>query len=811
MFNDDINLITESDVEQKVIYPLLVNPNPIGFGFLDSDIFTKPRLNQILIGKSKPKYYLPDYLIMIGGIPSIVIEVKAPKIDLAKAYNEARLYASEINAKYPHKINACQKILVSNGDYIWAGYFDTEPSIRLDCSMTGTEDKEYFDLVNFCSKTKLQHDVDIIYKQIRGKALYNTPVSKLGGKRVQNEELVENTFGRTLVFENRNIFDPETEDDRCEIVKNAYISSPKREQHIHPIYSELLKVKFPSQQNSTHIATEEPVELLDKISRRVDDKEIAYSLILLIGNVGSGKSTFIRFFKNVFLENNHPELASKCEWVFINMNPAPLTTSEIYNWTKEEIIDQIKQIENDINFNSLETIKKLFRKQINKFEQGIGKLLVENTSEYNSKLYSILSELTSDNSAYLSALIQYLKDFHGKLPIVVLDNCDKRNREEQLLMFEVAQWLRTNFKFLVILPMRDNTYDNFKNEVPLDTVVKDLVFRIDPPDLLKVLQGRLDFISRINRNTSAHYQLESGSNVEIKKDELVEYFKCIMMAIRKDAWAMNIFYKLSNRNIRSGIQMFEDLCKSGHIKADEIFRMRVIGEDYNIPTYRLVNALIRKNRKYFNDEMSNFINLFKARYQDDLPDPFVRIDILMWLDQRKSIIGPNGTHGYHQTAELIRDVQLGGHQEDVILREVKQLITYEAIFSENQSSDIDYQTLLHISPSGTLHLSMLKDLNYLAACAEDCIYRDTTIMTRISRRISSDYYLDKLPLLLTAKDMIDYHSQYRNEYFSSPTICINDGFTFIPFDLTECYDSINRMRQNDVRIDKLVEYNDPKK
>ena len=48
-------------------------------------------------------------------------------------------------------------------------------------------------------------------------------------------------------------------------------------------------------------------------------------------------------------------------------------------------------------------------------------------------------------------------------------------------MFQAAQWLQNTFKCLVILPLRDETYDNHRNEPPLDTALKDLVFRIEPP------------------------------------------------------------------------------------------------------------------------------------------------------------------------------------------------------------------------------------------------------------------------------------------------------------------------------------------
>ena len=46
-----------------------------------------------------------------------------------------------------------------------------------------------------------------------------------------------------------------------------------------------------------------------------------------------------------------------------------------------------------------------------------------------------------------------------------------------------------------------------------------------------------------------------------------------MMAIREDRWIANIFYRLTNKNIRNGIQIFEDFCKSGHMKTNDILEL----------------------------------------------------------------------------------------------------------------------------------------------------------------------------------------------------------------------------------------------
>ena len=104
------------------------------------------------------------------------------------------------------------------------------------------------------------------------------------------------------------------------IVQNAYITSAKREQHIDPIYKEIRRFELPSQKSSTALSTEKPDELVGKLSERVLNNQNAYSLMLLIGSVGSGKTTFIRYFKHVFLASAQSKLAEKCEWVFINMN-----------------------------------------------------------------------------------------------------------------------------------------------------------------------------------------------------------------------------------------------------------------------------------------------------------------------------------------------------------------------------------------------------------------------------------------------------------------------------------------------------------
>lgn len=797
LFCEKESLITESDVEQKFIYEFLTSPKPMGFGFNNAQILTKHLLRQQIIGKGQSKkYYYPDYLVCIRGIPVCVIEAKKPTEGLENAYAEARLYSAEINSQFPHNINSCKYIIVCNGNETWAGFFDqAEPTIKLTFDDFSTENTKYVEFLNFCSAEKMTAIANQPYINIRGKSIYNTPVSQLKGKRVQNETMQENAFGRTFIIENRNIFDPQTEEDRSVIVDNAYIPSEKREQHIDPIYKEIRKFEMPNQESYISIATKEPTELVQKISKRVEEKVESYSLMLLIGNVGSGKTTFIRYFKKKFLEEKEPELSKKCDWVFLNMNSAPINHSEIYEWVKLEIIEQFKSNHQEVDFSSIKTIKNIFRKEVYDFDNGLGCLLKNDETQYNLKLYDLLFSKLNDKSTLLKHMIRYLKETEGSLPIIVLDNCDKRNKDEQLLMFQVAEWLRITFKCLVILPMRDSTYDQYQNEPPLDTVVKDLVFRIDPPDLLKVLQARLNYIVRNTRQDAKTFVLDNGLSVEVNYLELIEYFKCILMAIRQNSMTLNIFYRLSDRNTRYGIQLFEDFCKSGHINSGDFLMMRTAGKEYILPSYKFLNALLRKNRKYYNGEESNFINLFGSDYNDDFPDPFVRIDILKWLQAKSNQVEKNKEKLF-VVSEIIRDLQLIGHKDTIIHRELNYMVKKGLVICETLLLTADEEDRVKITLSGRLHLSLLSNMTYIAACAENINFRKTEVMIRISRRLDTSKYLSKISAYLNAKDAIEYLIEYRELFLQGSSFFMNNDVRISLYDMQEVKNALNKWRED---------------
>lgn len=78
----DYDCESESDVEQKLIYPMLVHPSFLGIPskaiLSKRSLVSMPFVNKT----SLPKNYIPDYLISLFGLPVCVIEAKEPEVSV---------------------------------------------------------------------------------------------------------------------------------------------------------------------------------------------------------------------------------------------------------------------------------------------------------------------------------------------------------------------------------------------------------------------------------------------------------------------------------------------------------------------------------------------------------------------------------------------------------------------------------------------------------------------------------------------------------------------------------------------------------
>jgi hypothetical protein len=364
---------------------------------------------------------------------------------------------------------------------------------------------------------------------------------------------------------------------------------------------------------------------------------------------------------------------------------------------------------------------------------------------------------------------------------------------------------------MVFLPLRDTTYDQYRDKPPLDTVIKDLVFRIDPPLLERVIYKRLNFVIREigSQNSSFEYLLPNQMRVTCNRDEVKLYLKSMIASLFQDNLFKRIISGLAGRNIRKGLEILLDFCKSGHISESEILKMRCSAGEYKLSNHLVSKILFKGKRRYYNDEESYIKNLFNCNDTDSLPNPFLRIAILQWLKNSFRKYGPNRTKGYHKISELFKELQASGHPVDNVLDNVSKLVFAGCIYSESQHHEITLEDLISISPAGVIHLDLLRNIDYLSTVAEDSYFRENQVAKGIADNLTGrgKFKVDSHQAAIdNSKLLLDYMSSYYAKYFLGVAKVLDADNQEELINIDHIRDYVKKVAENDTYYSRVINF-----
>ena len=774
------DLTTESDVEQKLLWPILTNAFPLGLGFSPSDVFTKLCIRRLEIGKDKTKkVYYPDYLIVMAGLPVIVVEAKAVGEDLSIALHEARLYGNEINALFPHGTNPCVRVVACNGNGLCTALIDSSiPDIELSHSDLSPASVDFAKFTDNCCRKTMQVHVNKLRQALR-KTDYKRPVTIVGGSAFQGEELAQNTFGATITGDYGHFFNPKTRDDRSLIVRKAYIGSLRHQRYIEPIDRLIRNAVAPTAARIRPIENSaNPREITAALR---EHRKLENQVMLLIGSVGAGKSTFADYLSLVALPE---EIRSKTAWLRLNLNEAPLKLDLAYEWTSKAIVQEFRTCYPEVDFDELSILKKIFRHELSALKRGPLAMLEPTSTEYKVRVADRLSKLQTDDLALAKGITKYICSGPELLLVLVLDNCDKRDRDDQLKMFQIAQWIQSEFNCLVILPLRDVTFDLYRHEPPLDTALKQFIFRIEPPQFSDVLQARVRLVLEeiaqyASSGSTLSYHLPNGIKVTYPTEDQAVYLASILRSLyAHDRFVRQVMTGIAGRDVRRALEIFLDFCMSGHIGEDEIYKIRFFEGQHVLSLSVVARVLLRMHRRFYDGTRSYLKNIVQCDPKDPLPDNFVRLTLLHWFHQKLSIKGPAGVEGFHRVADMVSDLSALGHDSERVREELSYLAREGCLVPEHlRVNEISDDDLVKVTASGAVHLQLMANPEYLAACSEDTWIADENLCKRIAERISRGPHIQYSPVTTArnAKEFVEYLMACSSELLRAPNVFLEKG------------------------------------
>jgi hypothetical protein len=709
--HDNLVLQTESDVEQKVIMPLLTGESYLGIP--SSKIFTKSYLAPSVLDKKADRKsgYYPDYVVFMRSFPVLVVEAKGPDVPAEVGYREASLYARHLNQSYPADVNPCRFVIATNGTELLFGNWDAKPILGINVESLRAGSRELEELQANCNADQLEAHSIACLQQIRTQVAIS-PYALAGGTALLNAKLAANDFAAALSPILRRYFSPSSQESNSEIYERAYVDSTEITEYDH-ILEALLKDRL-SVQRGTIVQQLEPGRHgeghVDRaISDFARDRPPNGQLQIVQGSVGSGKSLFIRRYKELLQPD---PLGNRTHWAFVDFNSSPADLAHAEIWLCSTFIESFQSENPTLDLTSRDVLRGIFSRNIQK-----RRVVYEELGSVSREREAIaraedLKEWQDNPEETARGIADYVLGSRREVLVTVMDNVDRLDLANQLHAFQLTLWFMQRTRCFIILQMRDETYERYKDRPPLDTFRTGITFHITPPRFVDVVKRRLELSleylnDSIGENQS--YAIETGLRITYPTATLESFLRRLYSDIfdrRRNI--SRVLEALAGRNVRRALDMFVSIITSGHLSETAITSTVLGGGNIPITEHDILKILMRTEYRLASDHSGFVFNLLSCKPEWQKPDNFLLVDILYFLAVNRKRTGQIGLEGYFTCRFVADELQRRGYIPEDVLDGLNLLLRRELIAADHMNfSSVGYDDSVRILASGFIHVRIL--------------------------------------------------------------------------------------------------------
>lgn len=360
--------------------------------------------------------------------------------------------------------------------------------------------------------------------------------------------------------------------------------------------------------------------------------------ILLIGNKGSGKSTFVDRFFNITLS---PEIRNQCLFLKIDLARFSGNEIELSNWLDKTLQEEIDKALYSGSPPTYDELQGVFHHIYQRWSTGPHKHLHDSDPTAFKIKFGDFLQKTADEQPnnYCLAQLRNIVRSRKLLPCLVFDNTDQFSAKIQQSVFQYANALFEHVKIcFMIVPITDHTIWQLSKSGPLQSY-RAKSFFLPVPSTKKILEKRIEYIgSEVNSSerVSGKYTLPNGIQVSLENlkgfvSSLEEVF------LKNDFIARRIGY-LANFDIRRSLELSKRLMTSPFIGIDRLIAAYINMTTLHVSRSNITLGLVNGQHEKFRQDQSDFIlNLFEV-HSKSIGSPLLRLRILsLLLDKQRSV------------------------------------------------------------------------------------------------------------------------------------------------------------------------------
>jgi hypothetical protein len=537
-------------------------------------------------------------------------------------------------------------------------------------------------------------------------------------------------------------FEPDSAERTEDIIQKGYVSSEEVTKY-DQILETFLRDNVRSVQVPTakEIATRQNQEgLLTPEIRSFQRRLPATGQVqLLIGPVGSGKSLFCQRYYN-FLRP--ADLIESTFWSFLNFNDAPENLESVENWVCKTFLESFEKEYPGFDLFSETNLRRIFAPDVNRLRKIYGRVVEADPAAFELRLANELATLTADVQRFAKSLCRFIMGDQRKAVVTVFDNVDRRDREQQVKIFQVAQWFRSETRSFCLVSLRDETYEQFKRQPPLDAFINSIHFTITPPRFIDVIRKRLELcIGYAAEETpdKLAYTLPDGIKITYPATKLGEFLKTLYLDIfrsgRRVSWLLEA---LSGRNVRQSLGMFSRILMSGHLDERQITGTILGTESFTIRDSTIVNVLMKTDYLYFDNEHGFITNIFFCNPDWERHSNLLVPELLEFLVSRRKRSSALGPQGYFAVSDVLAHVNRIGFPASDALSALEFLLGRGLVTADHMGrTTLSQDDFVRAHASGFVHARLLpENMHYMSGVIPSTFITDRGVAERLGRLAS---------------------------------------------------------------------------
>lgn len=519
-----------------------------------------------------------------------------------------------------------------------------------------------------------------------------------------------------------------------------------------------------------------------KVDKKVVEKTIGSRPIVVIGDVGVGKTSF---FENLFAQLSSEEKRNTL-FLHINLGEQATLSDNVKSYILQSVPEILKR-QYKIDLNADDFVHKVYRSEIVDFEKSSeGRLKKISPIDYEKALINFLVGKTAQRDTHLQACFDYLAKHENRQILLVLDNSDQRSFETQQEAFLIAQELASSKNLLVFVALRPSTFFQSKLTGALSGYQNRLL-TISPPPADEVLRRRITFAVRVAEGKAAPKALE-GIRLNIKS--IVYFLTATLRSIKANEQIRTFLSNITGGNMRLVIELITSFCGSPNVDSRRIVEIEEKENQYQVPLHEFTKHALLGEYAHYNQQSSLVAcNIYDVSSADSR-EHFLASLLIAYL---ASPLGNKNNDGFVPAIAVLAEMQRIGFNQDQTrlclkrLAEKRLIETPHAHYREIRVSEeaLPDQYSFRATSIGLYHIRFwLGAFSFLDATSIDTPIFDDVIRGAIFKTAGSFDIKDRYARAVAFKSYLErcwYNASFVVSYLDVPQVFVaqQEGFASV--------------------------------